>query len=333
VVDLSWSRCAEGDCLRIHRIPPGAHVEVRPRTSAAVDGLQPTAGRLVRDGEDVCFVPRFGFAAGAEYIVTVDGSRGPPLLRASTPAEPTTFVTEIRPTAPEVPRNLLRLYVSFSAPMATGHAHRHVSLVDGSGLALTDALLPSEEELWDTGRRRLTLLLDPARIKRGLVSHRETGYPLRAGSRVTFAVDAAFPDAHGAPMTGGAERRYQVGGDERRHVDPAAWTLAVPEGGTATALVVRFARPMDHGLLGRCLRVAGPDGCPVDGSAGAGPGELSWQLSPARPWVPGPHQLLVDPILEDLAGNSLIRVFDRDVDSPADDPRPSRPGIVPFLVR
>jgi hypothetical protein len=291
------------------------------------------AGRLVRDGEDTCFLPRFAFAEGTEYIVTVDGVSTPPLLRVPTPAEPTAFVTGIHPSASEVPRNLLRLYVSFSAPMAAGHAHGHVNLVDGSGSPLTGALLPSEAELWDAGRRRLTLLLDPARIKRGLISHREIGYPLRAGSSFTVVVDAAFPDAHGAPMTGGAERRYGVAGDERRHVDPAAWTLAAPEGDTATAVEVRFDRPMDLGLLGRCLRVAGPDGCAVHGSPGAGPGELSWRFSPARPWARGPHRLVVDPILEDLAGNSLIRVFDRDIDSPADDPRPSRPGIVPFMVR
>jgi hypothetical protein len=291
------------------------------------------AGRLVRDGEDACFLPRFAFAEGTEYIVKVDGVSTPPLLRAHTPAEPTAFVMRIHPTAHEVPRNLLRLYVSFSAPMAAGHAHRHVMLVDGSGLPLTGALLASEEELWDPGRRRLTLLLDPARIKRGLISHREMGYPLRAGSGFTVVVDAAFPDARGAPMTSGTERRYRVADDVRRHVEPALWTLAAPEGDTATALEVRFDRPMDHGLLGRCLRVAGPDGCAVQGTAGVGPGELSWRLSPARRWARGPHRLVVDPILEDLAGNSLIRVFDRDVDSPADDPRPSRPGVVPFTVR
>ena len=31
------------------------------------------AGRLVRDGDDLCFVPRFAFLDGTTYTVTVDG--------------------------------------------------------------------------------------------------------------------------------------------------------------------------------------------------------------------------------------------------------------------
>jgi hypothetical protein len=33
------------------------------------------------------------------------------------------------------------------------------------------------------------------------------------------------------------------------------------------------------------------------------------------------HELVVDPELEDLAGNSLRRVFDRDLTRPEDEPR------------
>ncbi len=49
-----------------------------------------------------------------------------------------------------------------------------------------------------------------------------------------------------------------------------------------------------------------------------GPDERSWRLVPAEPWQAGPYELVVDGILEDLAGNSLTRVFDRDRTSPAE---------------
>ena len=32
------------------------------------------AGDLLRDGEDMCFVPRFGFVGGTTYVVSVDGT-------------------------------------------------------------------------------------------------------------------------------------------------------------------------------------------------------------------------------------------------------------------
>jgi hypothetical protein len=59
-----------------------------------------------------------------------------------------------------------------------------------------DAFLSFAEELWDPYRRRLTLLLDPARIKRGLVSHEALGYPLRPGQPTRFVVDG-MRDASG----------------------------------------------------------------------------------------------------------------------------------------
>jgi hypothetical protein len=48
--------------------------------------------------------------------------------------------------------------------------------------------------------------------------------------------------------------------------------------------------------------------------------------------VPGVHHLVVDPVLEDVAGNSVGRVFDRDLTSPADDGREPGPVRVPFLL-
>jgi hypothetical protein len=49
--------------------------------------------------------------------------------------------------------------------------------------------------------------------------------------------------------------------------------------------------------------------------------------------VPGAHQLVVNPVLEDLAGNSVSRVFDRDLGRSEDEPRKGRPVTVPFRLR
>ena len=233
----------------------------------------------------------------------------------------------IYPSAAEVPRNLLRFYLWFSAPMSQGYAAGHVRLVDAAsnepltGAILAGAVLPGGGELWSADRRRLTVLLDPARVKRGLAAQRQAGDPLRRGEPFLVVVDDGFRDALGRRLRGAAERRYAVGDDERRHVDPGTWTVWRAAGGTREPLEVEFDRPLDHGLLSRCLHVAGPDGRPVAGSAEPGPGERSWRLTQAA-WAAGGHRLVADPILEDLAGNSVSRVFDRDLARPGDRPRP-----------
>jgi hypothetical protein len=306
---------------------------VRPGTAIAAGGLPPMAGRLVHDGADLYFVPRFAFLDGTAYTVTVDGTIAATLVRTRPDGMAATEVAGIHPTSAEVPRNLLRLYVWFTAPMSDGYAAAHVRLADDNGGTIGGALLPSEHELWDASRRRLTVLLDPARMKRGLAAHKDTGYPLRTGEPFRLVVDGGFHDAQGLPLRAGTHRRYEVGGDERRHVDPHSWVLTPPRAGTSEPMQVAFGRALDHGLLARCLHVAGPDGEPIHGARHIGAGEQSWQMVPRRAWAPGPHQLIVDPALEDLAGNSVSRVFDRDLTRPEDQPRQTRPVILAFRPR
>jgi hypothetical protein len=222
---------------------------------------QPGDLRFLR-GEVDCRIRcrRAGAFAGrfpGRHTVTVEGTSAAVLVRPRPERPAETEVTGIRPTADEVPVNLLRLYVWFSARMSEGHAAGQVRLARDDGSIIADALLPTEHELWDASRRRLTVLLDPARIKRGLPGHREAGYPLRSGEPFRLVVGDGFCDAQGLRLRHSAERRYEVGGEERRHVDPVSWELAVPPAGTCDPLQVIFGRPLDHGLLRRGIDLPG----------------------------------------------------------------------------
>ncbi|HEY3670264.1 MAG TPA: hypothetical protein VGN51_04965 [Acidimicrobiia bacterium] len=326
---VSWSTCEDSPCLRVGGARAATLVAVRPVSARGVRARPPTAGRLVADGDDLCFVPRFPFLDGTDYEVEVDGAMvGTVTCSARPQTPPTTEVVAIRPTGTTVPRNLLRCYVEFSAPMREAGATR-VRLTDAEGWPLVGALLATEYELWDPDRRRLTVLLDPARIKRGLVPQRELGYPLREGASVTLVVDAEFPDAAGRPLRTGATRTWQVIGDERRRVTPSSWALRPGTAGTTEPLTVTFDRPLDHALVARCLRVVGPAGT-VGGSIDVGREERSWTFAPTTPWPDAEHRLVVGPELEDVAGNSVQRVFDRDLTNAADDPGDGGPVELVF---
>jgi hypothetical protein len=326
VSEVSWSRLGNEDCIRIEDVGADADTEVRVRAGRGngldADVRPSMGGRTVRDGRHLCFVPRFPFVDGTPYTVSVHGVPVAVLVRPRAERVATADVIDIRPSALEVPRNILRFSVRFSAPMRDGDAADHVGLVDDDGTPIDGALLPVEYELWDTSRRRLTVLLDPARIKRGLVPHRQLGYPLRTGSSIRLVVDDGLRDARGEPLRHGASRAYVVTEDERRRVEPARWAVREPGRATLEPFHVSFDRPLDHALLGRCLHVVGPDGEPVDGTRRVGRHERSWALAPAKPWRAGRHHLVVDPALEDLAGNSVGRVFDRDLHQDDDQPHP-----------
>ena len=285
------------------------------------------AGRIAIQDGTVRFVPRFPFAGGVSYSLLVNPAGASEsaevweILRPSPQASLTAEVLGIYPTAAELPVNLLRVYVRFSAPMSEGWAARSITVkrVD-TGETLEGVFLPPEPELWDVGRTRLTMLLDPGRIKRGLVPNLELGYPLVEGTTISIAIDAAFRDATGQPLRAGAERGYDIGPALRSRLDPHAWRLTAPAAGTRDTLKVEFDRPLDHGLLQHCLSIRDAAGRTVMGVSEVGLGERSWSFAPDTPWQTGEYALAVEPRLEDVAGNSPARVFDRDVTQAEDNP-------------
>ena len=292
------------------------------------------AGQFLVDGKALRFRPRFPFTAGTTYAFLTRAANGhsspmsPPLLliRPATTRRPSTVVTHIYPTATTLPVNTLRLYINFSAPMSEGLAGTAVELRDAdSGEVLPGAVLPMEPELWDPRRTRLTLLLDPGRIKRGLMPHAEAGYPLTPGRSIALVVHRAFLDANGTWLAAGAERRYAVGPAVRLRLEPRNWRIEAVRAGTRLPVHAIFDRPVDHALGLRCLTVIDDAGKPVPGQSTLGAEEKFWSFTPAAPWTASPYTLLVAPELEDAAGNSVTRVFDRDLMNPDQRPIPAEP--------
>lgn len=337
------SACEGQECLRITGLPEQELLRLQVLSQADLARLLPVypttlleaerlaatsasaAGRYAVTGESVRFFPRFPFLAGTSYTVLVrtggDGVAGLTVQRPMTRLQPVARVIEIYPSAEQLPRNQLKLYVWFSHPMTEGQAADHVRVLRAdTGEVLEAALLSAGPELWDSERRRLTLLFDPGRIKRGLVPHRELGYPLEIGVPVRVVVNQGFLDAEGSTLRTSFERRYEVGDDVRTRVDPSRWRCRYPAPGARGPLEIDFDRPLDHALLQRCIRVRDAEGRAVIGEAEVGPGERCWRLTPRSQWTAGPHRLVIDAELEDLAGNSVARVFDRDLARDEDAP-------------
>jgi hypothetical protein len=270
---------------------------------------------------EVRFAPRFPLVPGIAYSLLLDGVEVSCATLPPRTGRGLTRVVGVYPSALHVPLNLLRIYVHFSAPMSEGHAHEAVQVrVAGCGQSLDGVFLPMEPELWDHARTRLTLLLDPGRIKRGLAPNLELGYPLEEGVPIVLSVDRRFRDAAGFGLLEGTQRRYEVGPAVRRHVKPADWRIDTPRSESTQPLRVEFDRPLDRALLDHCLVVVDASDTAVRGESETADGESSWTFHPHSAWRSQRYTLGVDARLEDLAGNSLVRVFDRDLGRPEDAP-------------
>jgi hypothetical protein len=222
-------------------------------------------------------------------------------------------VEGVYPSAARLPANLLRLYVVFSTPMAAGESRTRLRLEDDRGRTVDRAFLALDEELWDPSGRRLTVLFDPGRIKRGLRANVEMGPPLVEGRRYRLVVDAGWRDASGRALSADYFKTFEVVAARRDKPDPRTWSIRSPQAGTRTPLVVHFADPLDRGLLYTSLAVEHGLGNPVHGTIDVPDEEIEWWFTPDDPWAAGAHRLRVSPDLEDPAGNSVTRVFDAEI--------------------
>ena len=309
--------------------------------------LPPVLGDYAVHAGALRFTPRFPFDAGQRYEVVFDPSSLPSARGRSAPIpsralrtmvevpaparEPSTRVVAVYPTGPEVPENHLRLYIVFSAPMGFGSGNPHVRLLDEHGQPVADAFLPLDVDLWNADRTRYTVLYDPGRVKRGIRPNAELGRPLSADRKYTLVIDAAWRDAAGQPLAAAFRREFQVGPARERALDPAAWRLDLPAGGTRDPLAVRFPVPLDYGLLQRALRVATGGGRPLAGEIRVEQGETRWTFTPRAPWRPGEYRLVAAATLEDVAGNRIGRPFEVDA-AEAQGSERARGAVVPFQI-
>jgi hypothetical protein len=195
--------------------------------------------------------------------------------------------------------------------MEPGSSHEHVRLLDETGRPVEDAFLRVDDELWDPERRRLTLLFDPGRVKRGVRANLEMGSPLIDGHRYRLVIDPAWQDARGAALASGYDKEFAASAADRESPDPARWTVAAPAAGAREPLRVSFGEPLDHALVARMLTVES-GGRAVRGDVIVVSGDSVWAFTPTSPWEAGTYSVRVDAHLEDVAGNSVARVFDAD---------------------
>jgi hypothetical protein len=276
------------------------------------DDPPPMLGAVRLEAESLVFVPRLPFVPGQPYRARLQVAdrvleRPFKLLRSSPPPGE---VVGITPDVEVVPENLLRIYVHFASAMRGGDAYRRIGLLDHGGEPIEQAFVETVPELWDRDRRRLTLVLHPGRIKRGLRMREARGPALKSGQRVTLRIDEAMETASGAPLGRSWERTFEVAEVDRRSPATDAWRLRVPAAGGRGALIVEFDEPLDRELLSRMVAVESAAGETVAGRVEIAPDGGSWALLPARPWPSGDLRLLVHPAIEDLAGNRLDRPFD-----------------------
>jgi hypothetical protein len=292
----------------------------------------PMLGAYTVENGRLTFRPRFPPAPGLRSRA-VFRAPGKPALEAvfespKVDLAPSTRVEHVYPSVDLLPDNQLKFYVHFSAPMRRGEAWQRIHLLDQKGSPVELPFLEVDQELWDREYKRLTVLFDPGRIKRGLAPLAEVGPAIEEGKRYTLLIEREWRDARGATLTAEFRKPFRVGPADRTPPDTSQWRLSKPRAGTPDALVVTFPKPLDYALLMRLLDVPG-----VAGTVSVGRMETEWRFVPKNTWKAGAYKLTVDRSLEDLAGNRIGRPFDVDTFERVSDHLDRETVSLPFEIR
>jgi hypothetical protein len=286
--------------------------------------LPPMAGAYSIESETLRFTPQFPLEPEVTYRAIFEPGHLPGAGQAKADAIASTFllpppdatpgtvVTQVYPSADVLPENLLKFYIHFSAPMSRGDIYEHIQLLDSAGHEVELPFLELDEELWDPAMMRLTLIIDPGRIKRGVRPLEDIGPVLETGKSYKLLISRRWKDANRNPLTETFEKTFKVGRPDRDPPNPEQWKVQAPKPDTLESLAVRFPEPMDHALTQRVIQVTGESGDLIEGRVVLEEQEHHWTFIPDKPWRRGTYQLVIQTTIEDLAGNNIGKPFDVD---------------------
>jgi hypothetical protein len=226
----------------------------------------------------------------------------------------------ISPQAKVLPANTLRFYIHFPRPGEAHFDRDQLVLLDEQEQVVREPFLVLSQELWSLDGRRLTVLMEPGRIKRGLGPDPDHDPALIVGQTYTLVITALGQTARYA---------FRVGDPVLEEIKETSWRLTSPTVGSLEPAVVHFDRVMDAGVCEDEIVVLSPSGEVVQARVSLAPEGTTAQLIPSHPWRAGEHRLVASERLEDVCGNRLGEALDHDLRVGG---RP-RAGMIAFTPR
>jgi hypothetical protein len=210
----------------------------------------------------------------------------------------------ISPEAKVLPANTLRFYFYFPRPAEAHFDRAQLCLLNEDEQVVRDPFLVLSQELWSADGRRLTVLMEPGRIKRGLGPDPAHDPALVVGRTYHLVITAPGQTAR---------QTFRVSDPVLGAVDETYWHLVPPAVGSLDPVVVHFDRVMDAALCEDEIGVLTVSGDIVQTSVSLAPDGTTAQIIPSHPWSALEHHLVVSERLEDVCGNRLGEALDHDL--------------------
>ena len=274
-------------------------------------------GRHTIVGDYLVFTPYFPLERGLTYVVRTkqdytDSSYSFQSFHVGKklPVEKAEVIS-MYPSASELPENLLRFYIYFNTPMKKGQALENIYLTDADGKIDEHAFMEFKQELRSPDGKRLTILFDPGRIKRGVSTNVELGPALNEGKRYDLHISGAWQDVYGQELSVETTKAFVVVKAYRQFIRVNEWKVYKPKINSHNTLRIQFDRIMDHALFQSMVQIKDEEKDLVVGDWDFSEQEQLIEFIPEQKWQPGKYQIVIDSRLEDIAGNNLQNLLDQ----------------------
>ncbi len=276
--------------------------------------ISPVLGTFHHEHGNTTFTPVIPFSKGEVYEIRHCGNLHGHFTIDRNEQSPRPELVAIYPSIDTLPQNILKLYLEFSEPMQhVKSALDFIQIHDNSVDREVNVFLELESELWNEEHNRLTLWFDPGRIKTDLIPNKKKGPPLLTGHEYTIGISSKWQSAAGIPLQKTYTKHFHVIEKDIQRPNPELWHLTIPERNTFNQMQIDFNESMDAILALETIKIHNDRGEKVSGMFNLADNEHKLLFEPTKKWEKGKYHLLIDPVLEDLAGNNLERLFDTDL--------------------
>ena len=276
----------------------------------------PIQGTYQKEDEYLIFKPDFPFERGMNYMVKIKNTDSINSYSYHYFQIDQKKIVEqakvigVFPSAPQLPENLLRFYVYFNTPMKKGEVLKHIQLVDADGNIDRHAFMEFKQELWSSDGKRLTVLFDPGRIKRGVSTNTEKGPALLKGNQYHLIISDDWQDVYGQQLSHSTKKTIEVVETYRSKIKVNEWAIDYPKANSHETLVIYFDRIMNHALIQTMIKLVDDKDKRISGYWEILEREQSIIFIPQKKWKKGNYQIKIDSRLEDISGNNLQNPLD-----------------------
>ncbi|MFN0290803.1 hypothetical protein [Pedobacter helvus] len=218
-------------------------------------------------------------------------------------------IVAVYPTTDSIPVNILRFYIQFSAPMQEMNILNHLKLGNEDGKNISGVFFENQYELWNENRTEVTLIVDPGRVKLGLLANNTMGRAFDEGKKYTLIIDSLLMDFNDQKLNKSFTKTFVAVKEDRQPPDTKLWQLTFPKANSTEPILIDFKDKIDH-ISAKTLIKIFKNKKEIAGKIKLENEEQLGTFTPNKKWAKGDYQILINPRLEDIAANSINQIFD-----------------------